>query len=115
MTNPATRRDACAVALSTLSGAAAAAGLLAPAAAQPADDVAFAPHVNAAYTGGIMLTIDASGGTGSLAISGGNEQDSVALEGTIDTLVVGDAGDITGTGASSDTALTRSGSCAGAP
>jgi hypothetical protein len=73
-------------------------------------------------SGGISLAVQAKDGTGTVSITGGDEQDGVALDGVIDTLSVGDAGDISATGAfsekslgSSDTAFTISGSCAGAP
>jgi hypothetical protein len=70
--------------------------------------------------GDITLTLDiAEGGTGTIAIAGGNEQDGILLNGTVDALAVGDAGNITGSGEFSEESsgeenatFTISGTCA---
>lgn len=63
----------------------------------------------------IVLQVDATDGIGTLFISGGNEQDGVDLAGTVVSVTVGDAGNVTveGTFDSDDgQAFTITGSCA---
>ncbi len=63
----------------------------------------------------IVLQIDATDGIGTLFISGGNEQDGVDLAGTVTSVTVGDAGNLTVEGdfdSDDGQAFTITGSCA---
>lgn len=64
---------------------------------------------------GIALSVSVQDGSGTIHIEGGDEQDGILLDGTVDSLEVGDAGDIVASG-SFDTgeSFELSGSCAGA-
>lgn len=75
--------------------------------------------LQAEASGNNVLLIDASGGTGTLSIDGGTEEDGIILNGTIDSVTVGDAGDFTVTGTFGEPnnvgeTFTVTGSCAGA-
>lgn len=64
---------------------------------------------------GIVLQVDATDGVGTLFISGGDEQDGVDLAGTVTSVAVGDAGDLTIEGtfdSDGGEAFTVTGSCA---
>ena len=62
----------------------------------------------------IVLDVEATDGVGTLSIEGGNEQDGVDLAGTVTSVAIGDAGNVTieGTFDSDDgEAFTITGSC----
>jgi hypothetical protein len=59
------------------------------------------------------LSVDAPDGTGTIAYSGGNEEDGIDASGTVSSVTVGDAGDFTveGTWDSDGEAFTLTGNC----
>jgi hypothetical protein len=60
------------------------------------------------------LSVDAPDGTGTIAYTGGDEEDGADLSGAVSSVVVGDAGDFTVEGTwDSGEAFTLTGSCAG--
>jgi peptidoglycan hydrolase-like protein with peptidoglycan-binding domain len=71
-----------------------------------------------AKDGGLTATVTAWGGSGALKVDGGDEGDGVSLDGILDTVEVGDSGDVTGAGTFAapnfkGESFTISGSCAG--
>lgn len=67
---------------------------------------------------GSTASVTAWGGSGALKVDGGTEEDGVTVEGVLDSIEVGDAGDLTGAGTFSapnfaGEAFTLTGSCAG--
>ena len=66
----------------------------------------------------LALTVDAPDGTGNLAVDGGTESDGITLNGDINAVTVGDAGNFTVTGTFTEPnnvgeEFTLTGSCAG--
>lgn len=59
------------------------------------------------------LSVDAPDGTGTIAYTGGNEEDGIDASGTVSSITVGDAGDFTveGTWDSDGEAFTLTGNC----
>jgi hypothetical protein len=59
------------------------------------------------------LSVDAPDGTGTIAYTGGNEEDGIDASGTVSSVTVGDAGDFTveGTWDSDGEAFTLTGNC----
>ena len=67
----------------------------------------------------ITIQVDAPDGTGTLSVDGGTEGDGITLNGTVESVTVGDAGDFTVTGTFGEPNLagetfTLTGTCAGA-
>lgn len=68
--------------------------------------------IEASGDGGLSLKIDAASGTGTIAITGGTEEDGVDLSGTVTKATVSDAAvDVAGTFKNGES-FTASGSCA---